>query len=151
MRKTSSALAALLFSTALFGATKIDDPKAFVTEVYRRYSAPKSWDYSPPDDIYTARLANLLRDDRRKAKGEVGCLEINFWVNGQDYKVSGVTVTATDEGADRKTVIAKFMNIDRLEEIHYDFRRVGGRWQLDDVHSVLGEKWTLSEMLKCKL
>ncbi len=149
MRKTSSALAVLLFSTVLFGATKIDDPKAFVTEVYRRYSGPKSRDYSPPDDIYTARLTKLLRDDRRKAKGEVGCLEFDYWVDGQDFMISRVTVTSTDEGADRKTVIAKFLNFDKPREIHYDFRRMAGRWLLDDVHSTVDPTWTLSEILKC--
>ena len=67
-------------------------------------------------NIYSGRLAKLFRDDRRKAKGEVGCLEILFWVNGQDYAISDLTVTSADQGPDRKTVTAKFMNIDRTEE-----------------------------------
>jgi hypothetical protein len=151
MKKTSSVLAALLFSSSLFAATKIDDPKAFITEVYRRYSAPKSRDYSPPDDIYTARLAKLLRDDRQKAKGEVGCLEFDYWVDGQDFMISRVTVASADEGPDRKTVVAKFLNFDKPREIHYDFRRMGGRWLLDDVRSTLDPTWTLSAILKCTL
>lgn len=132
-------------------ATRIDDPKAFVTEVYRRYVAAQSShaDYTAPEDIYTARLAKLIRDDRRKAKGEVGCLDFDFWADGQDWRISNVVVTSADDGPDRKTVIAKFHNIDKTEDIRFDFRREAGRWLLDDVHSMTEPKWTLSETLKC--
>ncbi|HUA19168.1 MAG TPA: hypothetical protein VMB25_10525 [Bryobacteraceae bacterium] len=131
----------------LSAATKIDDPKAFVTEVYKQLMAKSS--YEPPTDIYTPRLAKLFREDEKRAKGEVGCLEFNFWVNGQDFKISRLAITSEEPGPDRKTVIAKFRNIDRREEIHFDFRRNAGRWMLDDVHSLLGDKWTLSQILKC--
>jgi Protein of unknown function (DUF3828) len=153
MRRLICALAAVSCSclAVLQAATRIDDSKTFVTEVYRRYVAAQSShsDYAAPDDIYTARLAKLIRDDRRKAKGEVGCLDFDFWVNGQDYKISNVNITSTDQGPDRKTIIAKFHNIDKVEEIRFDFRREAGRWLLDDVHSMTDPKWTLSEILKC--
>ena len=57
-------------------------PETFVTDVYRRLIATRPGDssYTPPDDIYSARLAKLFRDNRRKAKGEVGCLDFFFWV-----------------------------------------------------------------------
>ncbi len=137
-----------IFSTlTLAAATRIDDPKAFVSDVYRRLQS--GHDYSPPDDIYTPRLAKLFRDDRRKAKGEVGCLEILFWINGQDYVIRDLTVTSADKDPDHKTVTAKFMNIDRREEIRFDFVRNGQRWLLDEVHSAAATPWTLSEILKC--
>jgi Protein of unknown function (DUF3828) len=156
MRLARFALAAFAFSSvvALSAATRIDDPKAFVTEVYRRLieTQSKGHSYSEPDDIYTARLAKLIRDDRKKAKGEVGCLEIDFWVNGQDWEITDLAVTSTDGGPDRKTVIAKFRNLGNPEEIHFDFRRNAGRWQLDDVRSLSAKApWTLSEILKCTL
>jgi hypothetical protein len=51
----------------LSAATRIDDPKTFVTDVYRRLIATRSGDssYTPPDDIYSPRLAKLFRDDKR--------------------------------------------------------------------------------------
>jgi hypothetical protein len=135
----------------LEAATRIDDPKTFVSEVFRRLIASQAKDrtYEPPEDIYTARLAKLIRDDRRKAHGEVGCLDFVFWVNGQDWVITDLAVTSTDEGEDRKTVIAKFRNTGDPQEIHFDFRRVAGRWLLDDAHSLMAEKWTLSQILKC--
>ena len=135
----------------LTAATRIDDPKSFVSGVYAKFIAAQTShaSYLPPDDIYTARLSKLLRDDRRKAKGEVGCLEFVFWTNGQDWKISDLAVASTNEGSEKQTVIAKFLNLGHPQEIHVEFRREAKRWQLDDVRSALDRKWTLSEILKC--
>jgi len=153
MTRLRLALALFSISCALTvsAATRIDDPKTFVNDVYRRLIATRSGnsDYSPPDDIYSARLAKLFRDDRRKAKGEVGCLDFLFWVNGQDFSIINLNVTSTDQGPDHKTVTAKFDNIDRREEISFDFVRNGRRWLLDEVRSTSATPWTLSEILKC--
>jgi hypothetical protein len=153
MRKVSIALAAFYFSSAflLSAATRIDDPKTFVSEVYRRLVASQSThsSYTPPEDIYTPRLEKLLREDKRKAKGEVGCLDFDFWINAQDWTITHLTIATADEGPDRKTVIAKFRNIGEPQEIHFDFRKNAGRWLLDDVHSLSAPPWTLSEILKC--
>ncbi len=153
MRRVFSALAAFSFSSVLLlsAATRIDDPKTFVTGVYRRLIAEQSThsSYTPPDNIYTPRLEKLLRDDQRKAKGEVGCLDFVFWVNAQDWAITHLSITSTDQGQDRKTVITKFLNGGERQEIHFDFRLNAGHWLLDDVHSLSAPPWTLSEILKC--
>jgi hypothetical protein len=150
MRRVSSALAAFSFSSVLLlsAATRIDDPKTFVAEVYRRLIAEQSThsSYTPPDNIYTPRLEKLLRDDRRKAKGEVGCLDFVFWVNAQDWTITHLSITSTDQGQERKTVITKFLNGGERQEIHFDFRLSAGRWLLDDVHCLSAPPWTLSEI-----
>ena len=147
----------LLVAIAPLGAaTQIDDPVRFVTGVYRHYidAQSKHSEYDPPDDIYTPRLEKLFRDDKKRAKGEVGCLEFDFWVNGQDWQLSKLSVTkgtAAGSGADRQTVVARFVNLGEQEEIHFDFRRMNGRWLLDDVHSMMRDRWTLSKILRCTL
>ena len=148
-------LAALLLSgaPALPAPVRISDPASFVAEVYRNLAASEATDrsYLPPEHIYTARLAKLLQDDQRKAKGEVGCLDFVFWVNGQDWTITNLSITTGAASQDRKVVIARFLNIDVPEEIHFDFHRIAGRWLLDDVHSVKDPRWTLSDILKCPL
>jgi hypothetical protein len=147
------AVAVLSFSSVLMlsAATRIDDPKAFVTEVFRRLVASESthYSYNPPEDIYTARLDKLVRDDKKKAKGEVGCVDFVFWINAQDWKITNVVITSVDEGQDKKTVTAKFRNSGEPQEMHFDFQRIAGRWLLDDAHSLSAPPWTLSELLKC--
>jgi hypothetical protein len=144
---------AILLSTVLVlpAASRIDDPKSFVTGVYQRLiAASNDHPYAPPEDIYyTARLRKLFHDDKRKAKGEVGCVDFDFWANAQDWTITNLTITSADQGQDRQTVIAKFVNLGEPEEIHFDFRRNDSAWLLDDVHSVMAPQWTLSELLKC--
>ena len=134
---------------ALAAPTRIDDPLTFVRGVYAHYANNKSTNYAPPNDIYTPRLQALIRDDRRRAKGEVGCLDFDFWVDGQDWSIKNVSVTAGPAAEDRQTIIAKFVNLDSPEEIQFDFRKIAGRWLLDDVHSRKASGWTLSAILKC--
>jgi hypothetical protein len=133
-------------------ASKIDDPVAFVKEVYGHYAAHKSGDdYTAPIDIYTPRLKALFVRDEKWAKGEVGCLEIDFWVNGQDFELKNVRVSSRPVAGhpDRMLVVATFLNLGTAEEIHFDFQQIAGKWMLDDVDSVRGERWTLSKILMC--
>jgi hypothetical protein len=148
MKELGSILIALLFAgVPTLSASKINDPVMFVSEVLRHFADTQS--YQPPEDIYTPRLGKLFSDDRKRAKGEVGCLDFVFWVNGQDWTITKLDVKSGDSSQDREIVIARFLNIDALQEIHFDFRRIAGRWLLDDVQSVKEPRWTLSEILKC--
>jgi hypothetical protein len=149
----------LIFSTVPVSAapTRISDPVSFVAEVYQHFLKAQSTggSYTPPQDIFTARLSKLVRDDLTRSKGEVGCLDFEFWVNGQDWKIANLKVAIGTAGKDRQTVIAKFLNLGVPEEIHFEFRRIGaagkdeGRWLLDDAHSLKDPRWTLSDILKC--
>lgn len=155
-----AAAIALTFSSSFAAATlraqsaAIQDPVVFVTDVYKHYvSAQDGGDYRAPTNIYTPRLSALFADDDRKHKGEVGCIDFDFWVNGQDWEIENVQVTGRDVSAhpDQKLVIAKFVNLGTAEEIHFDFRKIAGGWLLDDVQSVTPKNsWTLSKLLRCK-
>jgi hypothetical protein len=148
LRATAMLLSAVLVLPA---ASRINDPKSFVTGVYQRLiAASNDHPYTPPGEIYyTARLKKLFQADRKWAKGEVGCMEFDFWANGQDWTITNLAITSADEGQDRKTVIAKFLNFGEPQEIHFDFRRNDSAWLLDDAHSVMAPQWTLSELLQC--
>ena len=105
--------------------------------------------YVPPEDIYAPRLDKLIREDKRKSKGEVGCVDFVFWLNAQDWKITGLAITSSANGPDRQTVITKFRNSGEPQEMHFDFQRISGRWLLDDARSFSAPPWTLSELLKC--
>lgn len=132
--------------------TRITDPEAFVKDVYAHFIASQAHgDYAAPDDIYTPRLKALFVRDAKWAKGEVGCLDFDFWVNGQDYEIKSLRVSSRPVAGhpDQLVVIANFMSIDTAEEIHFNFQRINGKWLLDDAQSVHGERWTLSKILAC--
>lgn len=147
MKLARLACLALALAASSQSATRIDDPVQFVTGVYSRLMADGS--YIPPEDIYTTRLSELFRQDKKRAKGEVGCLDFDFWVNGQDWMITNLKVTKEIPGPDRQIVSARFLNLKTPEEIHFEFQRVAGRWRLDEVRSVKAERWVLSQILKC--
>ena len=143
----------LLVSAITFGAaqaaTRIDDPEAFVRDVYRHIEKSPG-DYREPDDIYTPRLADLFALDSKEAGGEVGRIDFDFWTNAQDFRISKVHVSAkpVENAQSRRVVIAKFVNIGRPEEIRFYFERGKDGWKLDDARSLGQEAWTLSLILK---
>ena len=147
-------LAAATLAVLLSAATPpIQDPEAFVRGVYSRFveSSKTRHDYNPPEDIYTPRLKALIDRDTRLAKGEVGCLDFVFWVNGQDWSLTDVRVKsrAVEGHPDRRTVTATFVN-DTPQEIEFDFQRTARGWLLDEVRSRRDIPWTLSEILHCR-
>src|ERR1700677_230801 len=147
MTSAAKALAlgvSLLPGTFAAQKTIITDPQAFVAEVYRHFDASEHGsDYLPPEDIYTTRLKALFKEDDRRRHGEVGCIEIVFWVNGQDWELKNLRVTSREVAGhpDRRLVIATFINLGTPEEIYFDFQKVADRWLLDDAQSVKGERW----------
>jgi hypothetical protein len=140
-----------LVAGLLAGATDISDPEAFVAQVYRSIAANPSG-YPPPSDMYTPRLQALFDSERKRSGGEVGCIDFDFWTNSQDPGgIRDIKVTTRPGSApDRRTIVATFF-LGRLAEIHFEFRRAGGRWLLDDASSHKGERWVLSRLLRCKI
>ena len=136
--------------------TRIDDPAAFVSSVYRRLTkneaSIRGRPYEPPADVYTPRLKALFAEYKRRSKGEAGgCLDFLFWVNGQDWILEKVRVTGRDvEGhTDRRTVVATFTNMGKAQELHFEFERTTDGWLLDEVQSHRQARWVLSDLLKC--
>ncbi|HJW41710.1 MAG TPA: hypothetical protein VJ476_10850 [Rhizomicrobium sp.] len=146
-----STFAILSFTTLLLAApaqsaTTIADPVAFVKVMYATTVSKKP----EPDDIYTDHLASLFALDSKEAGGEVGRIDFDFWMNGQDGDVKNVAISKVpvDNAPNRVVVIAKFKSLKTPEEIHFYFEKTAKGWKLDDARSALGEQWTLSLILK---
>ncbi len=137
---------AAAFALPAQAATRIDDPVKFVKAVYATTVGKKP----EPDDIYTPRLDALFKLDTKEAHGEVGRIDFDFWMNGQDGTISGVTVSKADvdNAPGRIIVIAKFKNEKTANEIHFYFEKTAAGWKLDDARSMVGDLWVLSLFLK---
>ena len=135
-------------------ARGVADPRAFVAQRFAGYRG--STDHVPPDPVwaYSPRLAALSAAyDRwqRRHHDEVGSIDFDWWINAQDWELSGVSVSAADAGPDRRTVTARWRNAGRDDSSRFLFVRIGGRWYLDDAVNGSGhgdDGWTLSELLR---
>lgn len=171
MRRIIAALISSLILGPFFAsgpaaaATRIEDPKAFITRVYAGLmkgqtdtGANLDESVDPPDDIYTPALAKAFAEEKRDSDGELGRLDFFFWVNGQDWKLKDVEVTERSvwKRPDRRVVAVGFVNFDQENNLLFYFQKVGDRWLIDDVESVdmsdgagaEGSAWVLSLILK---
>jgi hypothetical protein len=128
----------------------VADPRAFVAATYARYQhAPN---VPPPDRsfAYSEDLGALFRayDAWSRAHEDlVGALDFDWWTNAQDYRIANVVLTAQDEGAGRRTIVARFDNYDTHQEVRFAFVRAHGRWYLDDASTAGADGWRLSTLL----
>lgn len=158
------ALAAALAALNLAGAASaapahraahargVADPRAFVAQHFAGYRS----DHGPPDPVwaYSPRLAALFAAYDRwqhRHDDEVGSLDFDWWINAQDWGLSGVSVAEAATGPNARTVTARWTNSGRADSSRFLFVRIGGRWYLDDAVNGTGhggDGWTLSELLR---
>ena len=137
-------------------ARGVADPRAFVAQVYAAYIRGRG-NHTPPEPTYaySDRLRALFRAyhaDEAAHHGEiVGALDFDWWINAQDWSLSHVVVTSADDGPARRTVTARWHNIDRDDSTRFLFVRAGNRWCLDEAVNGTGHGdhgWTLSALLR---
>ncbi|HEY1426546.1 MAG TPA: hypothetical protein VGF50_07735 [Caulobacteraceae bacterium] len=141
-----------LTSSAAMAAPRA--PIDLVRDVYARLIAANrtGQGYDPGDELYSPRLLALEAAARKAAGTDVPCgLDFDIWFDGQEYDLKSADVTvAPGAAADAERVIAKFQSLGHPHEVHFTFRRIGGRWRLDDAESVVGTRWVFSRLLKCE-
>ena len=137
-------------------ARGVADPRAFVAQVYAAYVRGHG-DHTPPEPTYaySDRLRALFRAyhaEEARHQGEiVGALDFDWWINAQDWSLYRVVGAAANDGPARRTVTARWHNIDRDDSTRFLFVRAGNRWYLDDAVNGTGHGdngWTLSDLLR---
>lgn len=119
------------------------DAVAVVKKVYAASEARKA-------RVYSKRLQALLDKEARQARGEVGNLDFDFAVNGQDtetgYRKTLRYETASESG-NKAVVKVRFRNFEP-QLLEYDLVRESGGWVVDEVRSLGKTKWVLSSVLR---
>jgi hypothetical protein len=104
----------------------------WLARLYKQYQG--KGDPKLPKGIHSTRLQKLMAADRKRTpKGDVGRLEFDPFVNGQDWEIKKLVVTETERKGDRATVRATFGNFDEPQEIEFQLVRRQQRWLIDEV------------------
>lgn len=139
-------IAALGISASLVlpaSAQPASDAVAVVRKVYES-SDPVS------ARVYSKRLQALFDEDAKRAKGEVGNLDFDFAVNGQDTQAGYRRTLRFEPGpatGHSAVVTVTFKNFEP-QTLRYDVVRENGRWLVDEVRSLGKTKWVLSGLLE---
>jgi hypothetical protein len=135
----------LLLSALLLGPASAQPAADPIGPVKRLYAV------SDPREakVYSKRLQSLFAADARRAKGEIGNLDFDFTVNGQDTEDNFKRTLRFEAGAagpERASVKVSFRNFEP-QILQYDLVRENGRWAIDEVRSLGKDKWVLSRIL----
>ncbi len=124
------------------------DPVSAICAIYKAYETTAD---AAPDvgAVYSHRLQKLIDADRGSTpEGEVGKIDWDVFVDGQDWEIRQLKVAPVSEAGDHAQVIAQFNNFAEPKEILFDLVHEDGRWLVDDVQSTTrGRRWTMSKIL----
>ncbi len=120
---------------------------AFVSAIYKTYTDIAQGDPARPGlpDMYSKRLQALI--DKDAAEGEVGRLDFDPIVDGQDWEIGGLKMKEVYRSGGEARVRADFANFGEPRNLLFSLVREDGEWRIDDIAETLPPRWTLSKIL----
>ena len=150
MRIVVLALLAVVLSAASPPAGVDGDPVALLTAIYKTYT-----DIGPGEDgvpelsgVYSKRLQALIdKDEKETPEGDVGRIDWDLFVDGQDWQLTELKIVPALKEATRAEVRATFKNFGEPRDILYTLVLENGHWRIDDIQETLKPRWTMSKIL----
>lgn len=125
-------LLALALSAGTFAASK-ESPAQIVQKLYDAYQQPSVQENTALfEDYASAELKALLAKDEQLAGDEIGCLDYDFVIQGQDYDAESIKKTLKIKALDKESVEAKFTNFDPTTVI-YKFACTENQCEITDL------------------
>jgi hypothetical protein len=148
-------LCLILIAIALGAASPLgdadSDPEALITAIYQTYT-----DIAPGEDampniegVYSEHLQALVdKDEKETPEGEVGRIDWDVFVDGQDWQLTELKIVPVSQGPAQAQVRASFKNFGEPRDILYTLVLEDGHWRIDDIQETLKPRWTLSKILQ---
>lgn len=145
----------VLIAIALGAASPLgdadSDPEALITAIYQSYTdiAPGE-DGGAPDveGVYSERLQALIdKDQKETPEGEVGRIDWDVFVDGQDWQLTELKIAPVSKEATQAEVRATFKNFGEPRDLRYTLVLEDGHWRIDDIQETLKPRWTMSKIL----
>jgi hypothetical protein len=125
-------LLALALSAGAFAAPK-ESPAQIVQKLYDAYQQPSVQENTALfEDYASAELKALLAKDEQLAGDEIGCIDYDFVIQGQDYDAESIKKTLKIKALDKESVEAKFTNFDPTTVI-YKFACTENQCEITDL------------------
>src|SRR5262249_49155136 len=112
--------------------------KSFVEAIYAAYTGKNSNGVSLDSDAAVRRyfapaLAALIIKDRRQARGEVGKLGSDPFIDAQDWEIEGVEVVVRDTAAGKALATVSFKNLGQPQTVILDLVKLKQNWRIADI------------------
>jgi hypothetical protein len=144
----------VLLAIALGAASPLgdadSDPVALITAIFQTYTDIAPGEDAVPDiqGVYSKRLQALVdKDDKETAEGEVGRIDWDVFVDGQDWQLTELKIVPASKQATQAEIRATFKNFGEPRDILYTLVLDDGHWRIDDIQETLKPRWTMSKIL----
>jgi hypothetical protein len=84
---------------------------------------------------FTPSLARMIDADARAARGEVGQLGADPFIDAQDYEIMAVTIDVKHTGPDKAVGTVRFRNFDQNQTITLDLVKLKQGWRIDEIRA----------------
>jgi hypothetical protein len=130
-----------------------DSPEALLRFIYGHYVGKPAgadidfeWMSSPlVDALFTAEVAKAVIKETDSE--ELGGLDFDPFVDGQDFEIKSYELKAESKTADRARITARFKNMGEQKAVRYDLVRGASGWSISDI-SWGADRDTLRKILK---
>lgn len=127
----------LAFVAMLLGvgsASAFDAPEALMEALYAPYlQTDFDWSNYDVSAMQSAELKALFAKDSEEAGGEVGRIDFDPYIDGQDYALTDLASGDTKFGEGTATVEVTFVNFDRPTDLLFTLVEEDDGWKVDDV------------------
>jgi hypothetical protein len=121
------------------------DAVTLITAIYKTYQTETDQPGLP--HVFSKRLQALIDKDEKEAQGEVGRIDWDVFIDGQDWKLTELKITPVSQTPSQAQVRATFKNFDKPSDMLFDLVLEDGHWRVDDIEKTLKPRWTMSKIL----
>ncbi|MCW5722062.1 MAG: DUF3828 domain-containing protein [Devosia sp.] len=146
MRLAVLASGLFLGLSSLAFAQAFETPEALLEAFYAPYF---SGEFTDDDEHFRSAALQALYDEdaARTPEGEMGALDFDPYINGQEFLIENFAVDSVAIEGNRASADVSFTNYGEERELIYDLVLESGGWRIDDVTSVTpGFEYRLSEI-----
>ena len=136
-----------LMLVATTGAPRAAETSAqdFLAAIYATYKGKDAkgiplTDRGVPARYFTPALARMIEADARAAakRGEVGNLDGDPFIDGQDFDISAVAIDVKDVAPNKALGTVKLTNFGKETAILLDLAKLKDGWRIDDIRMPSG-------------
>jgi len=112
--------------------------RSFVEAVYAAYKGKDSNGVLLDSDAAVRRyfgpkLAALIIKDRKEARGEIGKLDFDPFIDAQDWEIDTVDIALREVAPDKTSATVSFKNLGEPHSVVLDLVKLKAGWRIADI------------------
>jgi uncharacterized protein DUF3828 len=112
--------------------------KSFVEAIYAAYKGKNANGILLDTDAavrryFEPKLAALIIKDRRDARGEIGKLDFDPFIDAQDWEIDTVDIALREVAPDKTSATVSFKNLGEPHSVVLDLVKLKAGWRIADI------------------